>query len=63
GGVAVLDWHTETACNTYNYKNYLTVLRHILEPILEDGDAWIATPWEITQHWQQRSVKLFNRDR
>ena len=63
GGVAVLDWHTETACNAYNYKNYLTVLRHILEPILEDGDAWIATPWEITQHWQQRSVKLFNRDR
>jgi len=58
GGVAVLDWHTETACNAYNYNNYLTVLRQILEPLLADGDAWMATPWEIAQHWQQRSVEL-----
>jgi peptidoglycan/xylan/chitin deacetylase (PgdA/CDA1 family) len=58
GGVAVLDWHTETACNAYNYRNHLTVLRHILEPLLEDGDAWVTTPWEIARHWQRRSVEL-----
>ena len=58
GGVVVLDWHTETACNAYNYRSHLTVLRDILEPLLADGDAWMATPWEIAQHWQQRSVKL-----
>ena len=58
GGVAVLDWHTETACNAYNYRSHLTVLRHILEPLLEDSDAWVTTPWEIAQQWQQRSVKL-----
>ncbi len=58
GGVVVLDWHTETACNAYNYRSHLTVLRHILEPLLEDGDVWMATPWEIAQHWQQRSLEI-----
>lgn len=58
GGVAVLDWHTETACNAYNYKNYTTVLDRILEPLLADGDAWVATPWEIARHWRQRSAEL-----
>lgn len=58
GGVAVLDWHTETACNDYNYRHYTTVLHHILEPLLEAGDAWVATPWEIAQHWQHRTRKL-----
>ena len=58
GGVVVLDWHTETACNAYNYRSHLTVLRHILEPLLEDGDAWFATPWEIAQHWQHRAEEL-----
>jgi len=58
GGVAVLDWHTETACNAYNYRNHLTVLGDILKPLLEDGDAWVTTPWEIAQHWRQRAVGL-----
>jgi len=58
GGVVVLDWHTETACNAYNYRSYLTVLRQILEPLLEDGDAWMATPWQIAQQWQHRSLEL-----
>ncbi len=58
GGVAVLDWHTETACDAFNYKNYLTTLRHILEPLLEDGDVWFATPREIAEHWHRRSIEL-----
>jgi hypothetical protein len=58
GGIAVLDWHTESACNGYIFRNYLTALDAILGRLLEDGDAWWATPWEIVQHWHLRRAAL-----
>ncbi len=58
GGVAVLDWHTESACNVYEYTDTLTTLVGILEPLLADTDAWFATAWEVSQHWHQRRKQL-----
>ncbi len=58
GGMAVLDWHTETGCDRLNYTNFFSILKSIVAPYLGDSDAWIATPWEITSHWHQRSLKL-----
>lgn len=58
GGVAVLDWHTETACNDMLHKNYLTVLKGILQQSLDDSDAWFAAPWEIVEHWHRRASHL-----
>jgi hypothetical protein len=58
GGVAVLDWHTETACDDYVYKNVRTTLTEMMERLLADGDAWFATPWEIVQHWHERCSLL-----
>jgi hypothetical protein len=53
GGVAVLDWHTESACNRYVYRHHRTAFEAIVERVREDGDAWWATPWEIVQHWHR----------
>lgn len=58
GGIAVLDWHQEAACNRYCYENYMTVFNNILEPFWDDSDAWFATPWEIVKHWHKRASEL-----
>jgi hypothetical protein len=58
GGVAVLDWHTETACDEYEYKNVRTTLWRLIERLLADGDAWFATPREIVQQWHERCSTL-----
>lgn len=58
GGVAVLNWHVETYCNSYSYENYLDVLEGILMDYLNDTDAWTATPLEIINWWQSRSLAL-----
>jgi len=60
GGVAVLDWHTETLCNNYVYKNYINVLEGILNDCLKDSNLWIATPGEIVEWWRTRSSLLRN---
>jgi len=58
GGVAVLDWHTESACDDYVFRGYRTALDAIIERLLEDDDAWWATPWDIVQHWHRRRAAL-----
>jgi hypothetical protein len=58
GGMAVLDWHTEAACDQFVYENFSTILKGILAPYLEDSGAWFATPWAVAQHWHERSMKL-----
>ena len=47
GGVAVLDWHTESFCNKYVYSGDLTSLEQILENYVGNSDIWFTTPWEI----------------
>jgi hypothetical protein len=58
GGVAVLDWHTESACDAYVYKGSLPSLGAVLGPLLDDDDAWFATPWQIVEHWHRRRMAL-----
>ena len=58
GGLAMLDWHTEVACDRLDYQNFLSVLKDFLGWYLEDSDAWFATPWEVVQHWHRRSLRL-----
>ena len=54
GGVAVLDWHTEAACDDYEHRGVRTTLMKTIEPLLADGDAWFATAWEIAKYWHER---------
>ena len=58
GGLLMLDWHTETACNDYCYKDYLTVLLEVLSPVLEDSTAWLTTPSGLIKHWSARHHHL-----
>ncbi len=58
GGVLTLDWHTESACNSYFYKGHIQVLDKILHKILAHDDVWLTTPWELTKHWHQRRNEL-----
>jgi len=58
GGVALLDWHTETACNDYHYTGDLPVLLGILERVLHDSDVWLPTPRELVRHWHERRRRL-----
>jgi hypothetical protein len=45
GGLALLDWHTETAWNRLRHAGYLDHLAAFLDPVLEDASCWKATPW------------------
>jgi hypothetical protein len=58
GGVALLNWHTETVCNDYQYAGVLPVLLKIIENVLHDSDVWLPTPTELVRHWNQRSLRL-----
>ena len=58
GGVATLDWHTESAHDRYGYHGYRRVLEDILRTVLEQGDAWVTTPWSAVTHWHIRRQKL-----
>jgi hypothetical protein len=58
GGMLMLNWHAETYFSKYIYANYLMVLQSILEPLISDADAWIATPLEIVKWWNYRNHVL-----
>jgi hypothetical protein len=58
GGVAVLDWHTESACDDFEHKNVRTTLMRMIERLLADNDVWFAPAWEIVKHWQERCAAL-----
>ena len=57
GGLAILDWHTEGVCNAFQYAGWYDLLESVFD-WLSAGDAWIAAPWEIAQHWRRRSKQL-----
>lgn len=61
GGVATINWHTETYCSQYVFKNYRPVLEQLLASLLADCDAWFATPLEIANWWHKRSEALGNK--
>jgi hypothetical protein len=58
GGVAVLDWHQEAGMNELAYQGHMDLLIDVIQPFLEDSDAWWATPWEICRHWHRRQKML-----
>lgn len=58
GGVAVLNWHTESICNQWFWKNSFTLLQCLLDPCISAGDVWFATPMEIVDHWDERARRL-----
>jgi len=58
GGVAVLDWHQESAFNELEHVRHLDVLRDLLKPILKDSSVWIATPGEICRHWEELTDRI-----
>ena len=61
GGVAILDWHTETAWNRGLRAGYVDFLLKMLEPYFGSSDVWFATPWEIAKHWRARAAALGER--
>ncbi|WP_336489780.1 hypothetical protein [Methylobacterium nigriterrae] len=50
GGVAMLDWHTETAFNRLAYEGYRDVAEQILSR-WSGSSTWAATPWKLVSHW------------
>lgn len=61
GGLAVLDWHTEVICNAFEFVGWYDLFEDLIGPLL-DGDAWIATPWEIARHWRRREAQLLGEE-
>ncbi len=60
GGLAFLNWHTETACNSYRYQGYVDLLAEVLRPVAADSEAWITTPRDLVAWWSQRQQQLAN---
>ena len=58
GGVATLDWHTETALDDFVYKGHRRVAEMLLKRVQNMGDAWVTTPWDMLKHWHQRNRQL-----
>jgi hypothetical protein len=60
-GVIVLDWHTETICNTLCFQNYISVLDNIMVKLMSNDDLLVTTPFELTKIWHERSHLFFSR--
>jgi hypothetical protein len=57
-GVALLNWHTESACNRYRYLGDVDMLADILRQVVGDSEAWITTPRELSAWWSNRHQQL-----
>ena len=57
GGVIVLDWHTETVCNDFCFKDYVTLLDNLLSVLLGDESLVVSTPMQLTELWHNRRKK------
>jgi hypothetical protein len=60
GGMAILNWHQETACAQSVYERHLDVLKRLLQPLLADDDAWITTPRSICTQWKTATKRLLS---
>jgi hypothetical protein len=58
GGVLNLNWHTETWVDAFYYEGWRRFLVAELQEIASSGEAWFATPGELTAHWSQRARLL-----
>lgn len=58
GGMCMVDWHTETICDSMLWRNLFTVLKVLVDKSRSRGDVWIATPSQIVDHWRTRAARL-----
>lgn len=58
GGIACLDWHTESACDDYAYRGHRSIFERLMGSLEGLDQAWIVTPWQLVRHWHQRRNKL-----
>jgi hypothetical protein len=58
GGVAVMDWHTESAADDFVYRSHRRVAEALLAWVQHTGDAWVTTPWDLVTHWHRRNRQL-----
>jgi hypothetical protein len=57
-GVAVLNWHTEAACNAYRYRDYVPYFVNMLSELMCESEAWITTPSVLIKYWNERHSSL-----
>lgn len=57
-GPLVVDWHTETIVNNWEYLGFVDGFKKIIEPEILSQDSWLTTPWALVKHWQIRSKKV-----
>jgi hypothetical protein len=58
GGIAVLDWHTESGCNRYQYRGYVDALSDL---IATGSPVATMTPGHAAALWQRR-IEAYIRD-
>jgi hypothetical protein len=61
GGVLCIDLHSESASNLYPYEGHAQMLLREMRKIMEQGDAWVTTPWNLIEYWHTKSVQYSER--
>jgi hypothetical protein len=54
GGIAVVDWHTEAACNRYQFRGYVDALSDLLDTAACGTVQAAMTPGEAAAYWRRR---------
>jgi hypothetical protein len=54
GGITVVDWHTEAACNRYQYRGWVDALSNLLDSSERGTLQAAVTPAEAAAFWQRR---------
>jgi hypothetical protein len=63
GGVSVLNWHTETACNDFRYKGYIDILSQLIDNVTRRGAPTTMTPAAIAAFWRNRTIQFGAHER
>ena len=58
GGMLVTNWHQEAASDRVHFKGYVETLDRLLAPLYGSSEVWVATPDEVSAHWQRRASSL-----
>ena len=54
GGLAVVDWHTEAACNRCQFRGYVDVLSNLLDAAACCTVQAATAPGEAAAFWRRR---------
>jgi len=58
GGMLVLNWHTESFCNRWQYRRYRDMMDVVLDLLSQIGEAWFCTSSEVVNWWKRRETSL-----